>query len=186
MRNKCLTLLKSMFNEQAINPFGRIKKLAVVKRERILNQHEVRALLESLEFEPSLYRDVVMLLLLTGQRKSCVFSMAWREIDHQRGVWIIPTSKIKSKKPHAVPLTKEVIAILERPAHGVKYVFPAERSHSGHITENAGKGSFWYRITERTGLRSPEKLATSKEDNVTIHDLRRTIAVGASCVVASG
>ncbi|MCS6118647.1 tyrosine-type recombinase/integrase [Shewanella baltica] len=180
VRNKCLTLLKSMFNEQAINPFGRIKKLAAFKRERILNQHEVRALLESLEFEPPLYRDVVMLLLLTGQRKSCVFSMEWREIDHQRGVWIIPTSKIKSKKPHAVPLTKEVIAILERRSHeavqGDKYVFPAERSHSGHITENAGKGSFWYRITERAGLRSPEKSATAKEDNVTIHDLRRTIA----------
>ncbi len=184
VRNKCLTLLKSMFNEQQINPFGRIKKLAAVKRERILNQHEVRALLESLEFEPPLYRDVVMLLLLTGQRKSCVFSMEWREIDHQRGVWIIPTSKIKSKKPHAVPLTKEVMAILERrsheAAHGVKYVFPAERSHSGHITENAGKGSFWYRITERAGLRSPDKSATAKEgndnDNVTIHDLRRTIA----------
>ncbi|GCF91110.1 hypothetical protein SMBr_33540 [Shewanella sp. M-Br] len=95
-------------------------------------------------------------------------------------MWIIPTSKIKSKKPHAVPLTKEVMAILERRSHdavqGDKYVFPAERSHSGHITENAGKGSFWYRITERAGLRSPEKSATAKEDNVTIHDLRRTIA----------
>lgn len=140
-----------------------------MKRERILNQHEVRALLESLEFEPPLYRDVVMLLLLTGQRKSCVFSMEWREIDHQRGVWIIPNSEIKSKKPHAVPFTKEVV-------QGDKYVFPAERSHSGHITENAGKGCFWYRITERAGLRSPEKSATAKEDNVTIHDLRRTIA----------
>ncbi|WP_258406014.1 hypothetical protein [Shewanella acanthi] len=55
-------------------------------------------------------------------------------------------------------------------------VIPAECSHSGHITENAGKGSFWYRITERAGLRSSEKSATAKEDNVTIHDLRRTIA----------
>ncbi|WP_259589691.1 tyrosine-type recombinase/integrase [Shewanella baltica] len=65
--------------------------------------------------------------------------------------------------------------ILERRSHeavhGVKYVFPAERSHSGHITENAGKGSFWYRITERAGLRSEKK-----GESVTIHDLRRTIA----------
>lgn len=54
---------------------------------------------------------------------------------------------------------------------GEKYVFPASRSLTGHITDKSGKGSFWRRITERAGLHSDEK-----EQNVTIHDLRRTIA----------
>ncbi|WP_394229102.1 tyrosine-type recombinase/integrase [Shewanella colwelliana] len=175
VRNKCLTLLKSMFAEQQTNPFAKIKKLADTKRERILSQLEVKNLLEALNDEEAIYRDVVMTLLLTGQRKSCVFSMEWKEIDHQRGIWLIPTTKMKVKKPHAVPLTKEVMEILERRSseakRGEKYVFPANKSLSGHITEKSGKGSFWWRITERAGLRSEKK-----GESVTIHDLRRTIA----------
>ncbi|WP_119969013.1 tyrosine-type recombinase/integrase [Shewanella japonica] len=175
IRNKCLTLLKSMFSAQNPNPFFHIKKLAGTKRERILSELEVGRLLQALELELPIYRDVVMMLLLTGQRKSCVFSMEWREIDHQRGIWLIPTSKMKVKKPHAVPLTKEAMEILTRRSEdanqGERFVFPSERSQSGHVIEKAGKGSFWHRITERAELRGVEK-----GDNVTIHDLRRTIA----------
>jgi len=175
IRNKCLSLMKSMYNEQEPNPFAKIKKLAGVKRERVLSKLEVKNLLEALNYEDQIYQDVIKLLLLTGQRKSCVFAMEWREVDHERGVWIIPTNKMKAKRPHAVPLTIEVMEILKRRSEqaerGEKFVFPANRSLTGHITEKSGKGSFWWRITERAGLRSEEK-----EQNVTIHDLRRTIA----------
>ena len=175
IRNKSLSLMKSMFNEQEPNPFAKIKKLAGVKRERVLSKLEVKNLLEALNYEDQIYQDVIKLLLLTGQRKSCVFAMEWREVDHERGVWIIPTSKMKAKRPHAVPLTIEVMDILKRRSaeavQGEKYVFPTSRTATGHITEKSGKGSFWWRITTRAGLRSEEK-----EQNVTIHDLRRTIA----------
>ena len=180
VRNKCLSLMKSMFNEQEPNPFSNIKKLAGVKRERVLSKLEVRNLLDALTFEEQIYQDVVKVLLMTGQRKSCVFTMEWREVDHERGVWIIPTSKMKAKRPHAVPLTVEVMEILQRrsseAAQGEKFVFPAPRSSTGHITEKSGKGSFWWRITTRAGLRSADSSIESKEHNVTIHDLRRTIA----------
>lgn len=95
IRNKCLSLMKSMFNEQESNPFAKIKKLADVKRERVLTKLEVQSLLEALNHEDEIYQDVIKLLLFTGQRKSCVFSMEWREVDHERGVWIIPTKKMK-------------------------------------------------------------------------------------------
>ena len=82
--------------------------------------------------------------------------MEWREIDHQLGIWLIPTSKMKVKKPHAVPITKEVMDILTRRSQetvkGERFVFPSERSQSGHIIEKAGKGRFWHRITERVEL----------------------------------
>ena len=175
VRNKCLTLLKSVFRDQPENPFSKIKKYAGTKRERILSENEVKSLLSALEEEKSIYRDVVMMLLLTGQRKGCVFSMEWAEIDYQNQLWIIPISKMKAKKPHAVPLTKESLSILERrnleAKAGEKYVFPAITANNKHIVEKSGKGSFWFRITEKAGLRSE-----TKSDNVTIHDLRRTIA----------
>lgn len=116
-----------------------------------------------------------MLLLLTGQRKYCVLSMEWREIDHERGIWLIPTTKMKAKKAHAVPLTVEAMEILKRrsteASAGQKFVFPSQGSKTGHVTEKSAKGSFWYRITERAGLRGE-----GKGESVTIHDLRRTIA----------
>jgi integrase len=175
VRNKCLTLMKSMFADQDTNPFIKIKKLGDTKRERILSQLEVKELLEALKYEEPIYSDVVMALLLTGQRKSCVFSMAWKEIDHKHGIWVIPTSKMKGNKPHAVPLTVEMMEVLKHRSaeanRGEKYVFPSSRSISGHITEKSGKGSFWWRIRERAGLYS-----VNKDENVTIHDLRRTTA----------
>ncbi|MBY6017369.1 tyrosine-type recombinase/integrase [Halomonas denitrificans] len=173
--NKCLSIMKAMFAEQEVNPFGRIKKIAAVKRERILSQEEMKALLASLDQEPPIYRDVVMMLLLTGQRKSCVFSMEWREVDHTNALWLIPTSKMKAKRPHAVPLVKAAMAILKRRSDeaepGERFVFPGQRTGSGHIVDKAGEGGFWNRITKRAGLYSP-----NHSENVTIHDLRRTIA----------
>ncbi|GAA5193610.1 site-specific integrase [Ferrimonas gelatinilytica] len=175
VHNKCLTLIKSMFSEQEVNPFGRIKKLSSIKRERILNQDEMRALIASLEQEEPIYQDVVMMLLLTGQRKSCVFSMEWREIDHANAIWLIPTSKMKAKRPHAVPLVDTAMAILKRRSAeaeaGQPYVFPGQRTGSGHIVDKSGESGFWSRITKRAGLYSK-----NRSDNVTIHDLRRTIA----------
>ncbi|MCL1079694.1 site-specific integrase [Parashewanella spongiae] len=175
VRNKCLTLLKSIYRDQPENPFSKIKKYAGTKRERVLSESEVKSLLNALEEEKPIYRDVVMMLLLTGQRKGCVFSMEWAEIDYQNQLWLIPTSKMKAKKPHAVPLTKESLSVLERRSleakAGEKYVFPAITASNKHIVEKSGKGSFWFRITEKAGLRSEVK-----SENVTIHDLRRTIA----------
>ncbi|MCL2913085.1 tyrosine-type recombinase/integrase [Shewanella corallii] len=175
VRNKCLTLLKSMYAEQEANPFIKIKKLAETRRERILSKEEVGRLLESLTEESQVYQDIVMLLLLTGQRKYCVLSMEWGEIDHEQGIWLIPTTKMKAKKAHAVPLTDEAMEILTRRSSeataGERYVFPSSQSKTGHIAEKSAVGSFWYRITERAGLRGQ-----SRGENVTIHDLRRTIA----------
>ncbi|QUN06817.1 tyrosine-type recombinase/integrase [Shewanella yunxiaonensis] len=175
VRNKCLTLMKSLYAGQGENPFAKIRKLTEVKRERILNQDEMQRLLAALEDEPEIHRDIVMMLLLTGQRKSCVLSMEWHEIDHQRGIWLIPTSKMKAKKAHAVPLTKEAMEILQRRSSnaeaGQKYVFPSLLTKVGHVTERSGEHSFWYRITEKAGLRGE-----GRGESVTIHDLRRTIA----------
>ncbi|USD36555.1 site-specific integrase [Ferrimonas sp. SCSIO 43195] len=173
--NKCLAVLKSLFSELEHQPLRCIKKIPNTKRERVLNREELDQLFEAMKSEPQIYQDVVMVLLLTGQRKSCVFSMEWSEIDSHNEVWVISTSKMKSKRPHAVPLTKQVMEVLRRRSSEAEpnqpYVFPSDRSQKGHIIERSGKSSFWWRITTRAGLRDTERNKT-----VTIHDLRRTIA----------
>ena len=181
IHNHCLTLLKSMFNRADVtfNPFAKIQKVdeSLHRRERTLSTEELKSLFNSMEVELQIYQDVIMMLLLTGQRKSCVFSMQWSEINHSNKTWVIPINKIKSKKPHVVPLSNEAMAILERRSSeakaGQEFVFPSDNpiAKSGHITDKSGKGGFWRRIIERAGLYHEDH-----EKSIRIHDLRRTIA----------
>ncbi|EKF9766854.1 site-specific integrase, partial [Vibrio cholerae] len=178
LHNHCLTLLKSMFNRADLpNPLLGLSKIdeAVHRRERVLSREELQRLFSAMEQEDQIYQDVVMLLLLTGQRKACVLSMEWKEINHDQKLWVIPVSKIKSKKPHVVPLSHAAMKILMRrsndAAKNEKHVFPSNTSVSGHIAEKTGHSSFWRRITQRAGLHSSDR-----DENVRIHDLRRTLA----------
>lgn len=65
----------------------------------------------------------------------------WDEINLETGLWIIPAEKMKMRKPHHVPLSRQSIAILEeiRSITGSSgYVFPScaracgrcQRTHS--------------------------------------------------------
>ncbi len=179
LHNHSLTLLKSMFNraEYDFNPFAECKKIdeALHRRERILSPDELKRLFEAIDLEEQIYRDCVLMLLLTGQRKACVFSMQWSEINSTNQTWIIPISKIKSKKPHVVPLSTEAMKILsERKEQRLEsdYVFPSTNSRSGHIADKSGSGGFWRRIVKRAGLYDEN----TPESNIRIHDLRRTLA----------
>ena len=51
--------------------------------------------------------------LLTGQRRDEVAGARWREFDLKRKLWTVPPERFKSESTHLVPLTDDVIAILE-------------------------------------------------------------------------
>ncbi|OEF26995.1 tyrosine-type recombinase/integrase [Vibrio rumoiensis] len=180
LHNHSLTLLKSMFNRADIenNPFATLKKIdeSVFRRERTLSKEELCRLLDSLEQEEPIYQDCILLLLLTGQRKSNVLAMEWSEINKDARTWVIPVNKIKTKKPHVVPLSHEAMKVLERRSleaeKGQQYVFPSTRSATGHIADKSGIGGFWNRITKRAGLYDPNDASK----NLQVHDLRRTLA----------
>ena len=59
----------------------------------------------------------------------------WEEIDFEEKVWIIPAERMKISIEHRIPLTKQMILILEsiKPisAHR-EYVFPADRDPKTH------------------------------------------------------
>ena len=182
VHNKCLTACKSLWNFAVerewikTNPFSKYNKLSDKIRERFLQPDEMERFFSALEFEPQIYRDVILMTLFTGQRKSCVLAMEWCEIDFTNGLWHIPTSKMKGKRQHTVPLIRDMLDILVRrnaeKTNDAKYVFPSSHgSASGHITEKTGSGGFWRRVTTRAGLYSEDK-----DKNLTVHDLRRTLA----------
>jgi len=63
----------------------------------------------------------------------------WQEIDLDQTIWTIPAEKMKKKRTHLVPLSRQAVQILEelKPLTGNgKYVFPSIRTNDRPISEN--------------------------------------------------
>jgi integrase len=86
-----------------------------VKRDRVLNDDELRYLLRALDADTSKFAAVVRLLLMTGQRRGEVAGMRWselRDISGEDALWEIPAERTKNKHTHFVPIvagTKQTI-----------------------------------------------------------------------------
>ncbi|WP_019106096.1 integrase domain-containing protein [Pantoea ananatis] len=66
--------------------------------------------------------------LLTLVRPSEASGTQWAEIDFDLNLWVIPAERMKAKREHVVPLSKQALDILEvmRPLSGKRqYVFPS-------------------------------------------------------------
>ncbi len=61
----------------------------------------------------------------------------WEEIDFERKLWIIPPKKMKMRREHKVPLSKQCLKILEN-QHGFdkQWIFPSVRK--GKCLSEAG------------------------------------------------
>lgn len=73
------------------------------------------------------------------QRPGELRQMEWSEVDFEKAVWTIPVAKMKMRQPHAVPLSRQALAILKgmRSLSGSgPYVFPSIRSRSRPISDN--------------------------------------------------
>jgi integrase len=63
----------------------------------------------------------------------------WYEIDLNEGVWTIPSDKMKMRKAHVVPLSRQVVELFAEiyPATGpTGYVFPSLRTRARPMSEN--------------------------------------------------
>lgn len=59
----------------------------------------------------------------------------WTDIDLEKKIWTIPAERMKKRRPHIVPLTDQMLAILEavKPYSSHReYVFPADRDPRTH------------------------------------------------------
>lgn len=80
----------------------------------------------------------------------------WSEIDLGRALWIIPAGKMKMRKAHQVPLSRQAVALFEdlRGITGPNgYVFPSVRTRTRPMSENtvnAGLRRLGYASDEMT------------------------------------
>lgn len=58
-------------------------------------------------------RNAIKLIMLTFVRTSELINAEWKEIDFETKQWTIPASRMKMRKEHVVPLSKQTLAILK-------------------------------------------------------------------------
>lgn len=130
-------------------------------RKRYLSPEEIKKLWPDFDDLTPAIACIFKLILLTAQRPGEVMAMEREEIDLDEKIWTIPADKTKTKAEHVVPLNAQALAIIEPLLDGSdRFLFPAKRGKSGHIT-NLSKAR--YSMWEDTDVK-----------DWTAHDLRRT------------
>lgn len=96
-----------------------------------LEAHEIPTFLKALEQNDArLYattRYAIRLLMLTFVRTNELIAAKWDEIDFENEQWTIPAERMKTRVPHLVPLSKQVLELFKllHELHGHReFVFP--------------------------------------------------------------
>jgi integrase len=104
-----------------------------------LDLREVPAFMDRLALEGDLQSVLALrLLALTWVRTNELRFMRWDEV--QADTWIIPAGKMKRRREHVVPLSRQALALLETlktRAGSSPYVFPSDHRQDRPISENA-------------------------------------------------
>ncbi len=137
------------------------------KRERALDDRELKIVLRAARKVGWPFGALVELLALTGARLREASNMTWEEVKFDEKLWRIPANRTKNKRQHEIPLSDQAIAILRstpRIYGKAGYVFT--------LTGTAPIASFsWNR-------QKLDKACVEPVAPWVLHDLRRVFATG--------
>ncbi|MGB6831269.1 MAG: integrase arm-type DNA-binding domain-containing protein [Terracidiphilus sp.] len=135
------------------------------KRSRVLTPSEIRLYLRTV-YQSNIRRQFKLalhIILLTLSRKSELLLARWKDVDLEKGEWLIPAGNAKTGKPHLVYLSTQVAEMfreLKALSGDSELVLP-------------GRGSL-IRPFAKNALNKALEGLTFDMDPLTIHDLRRT------------
>ncbi|ETD87796.1 tyrosine-type recombinase/integrase [Rhodobacter capsulatus] len=158
------------------NPLDGIKPPAPEKpRDRVLTDDEIRLFWNACDGLGYPFGPIYRALLLTGQRLREVAEMTWREVDGN--TWTLPADRSKNGDEHVIPLSPEVLAILEGLPRIGRYLFTTtgKTPVSGFTRAKERLDKL---MTEAVNKDLPEGAEPVTIAAFTIHDLRRTAATG--------
>ena len=157
------------------NPVARLSQTQawnrVGRRKTLIAKHQLRPWFEAvlelkqtpLDSQEALVADYLLLLILTGLRRSEAAALTWEQVDLKGRTFTLRDTDTKNRETHTLPLSDYLITLLtgrKRVSGDSRYVFPGE-SKSGHLMEPRPQ---MRRITARSGV------------PFVLHDLRRTFA----------
>ena len=108
----------------------KIKKLnnnGVERHHPAMPYEEVPSFYAKLKNKDGFSAKALRLLILTACRSGEILNATWDEIDLPNKTWTISAHRMKAFKEHRVPLTDEMIDILESLYVLNEYVFPGQR-----------------------------------------------------------
>lgn len=135
------------------------------KRARALTPSEIRLYLRTV-YQSNIRRQFKLalhIILLTLSRKSELLLARWKDVDLEKGEWLIPAENAKTGKPHLVYLSTQVAEMfreLKALSGDSELVLPGRGSLTRPFAKNA--------------LNKALEGLTFDMDPLTIHDLRRT------------
>jgi integrase len=147
------------------SPVSGLRPLAVERaRDRVLDDRELASVWRAAEKMGGLFGAVVHLLILTGARKSEVAGMRWDELDLGAALWTIPGIRTKNNRLLELPMSRQVVSIVEGLPRVTSSPFVFSANAKGPINNwSFSKGL----IDEASGV-----------SDWVLHDLRRTCASG--------
>lgn len=156
--------------------------LLTTPRQVVLSSDHLRLIWKAAGTLGEPFGQFFKMLLLSGQRRSEVAGMAWGELDLDRErVWIIPAVRMKAARPHEVPLSADMVELLE----GLQehrgqgdYVFSTTLGQRPISGFSKAKAALNEAVTElRSQEADPGELPEWR-----IHDLRRTVRTGLGAI----
>lgn len=136
----------------------------MVSRTRVLSADELAAVYHTAREHPFPFGAIVMLLVLTGQRRGEIAALQWDWIDESHQTITLPSTLTKNRQEHVFPYGERVAAIFaDLPSLSDTYLFPAARQRSERTTVFNGWGKAKKRFDAECGV-----------NGWTLHDIRRT------------
>jgi len=123
--------------KNALPPITKTRK----HRAALTDPKEVGKLLRAIEDYPGhhIVKQALRVGLYTFTRSIEIRGMTWDEVDFDRREWRVPSTRMKMRKPHIVPLSNQVLSILtdvKELGLPSKYVFPSVVNNSNMLSEN--------------------------------------------------
>ena len=108
------------------------------KHHACIHPKELPELLSKIETRHNDFtKYAIQLLMLTFVRTSELIGAKWNEINWEKREWHIPKERMKMRRPHMVPLSRQVLAILkelQKQTGSKEYIFYSPSSKSKHIS----------------------------------------------------
>jgi len=131
------------------NPITGIQQLMIpVKRGHraaVTRPEDLAPMLRKFEEYPDgIVKIALKMIPYVFTRSAELCESSWAEFDLVRGIWTIPAERTKLNREHLVPLSKQVLNLLQqarRFSEGSSYVFPSPTRRKSPITTNSVLGA---------------------------------------------
>ncbi|UZV40253.1 integrase [Acidovorax phage Acica] len=104
-------------------------KVAPVKHHPAVGVSDLPAVYQQIAAIEGQSARALCFLVLTAARSGEVRGATWAEFDLDGALWVVPPERMKGKKEHRVPLSRQAVALLKAQPRlpDVDYVFPSNR-----------------------------------------------------------